>query len=183
MLYRSVEGMHNMIGSSGMDQDSHLAHDSNMYSNDQWSDMSAYNQMAMSGYGGEYYMPPVTHGLPPESIGNHMPPPPVPQPIQHHHAQYSNQLPPPLIIPTQRSQVPWPSLQTNPSQNYSAPPVAIPPQSAPSQRQQPKLPTLTTSQPRKTLTDDDRRRMCQFAEDNPTVKQTEIGQRFGVERR
>ncbi|KAI5248175.1 hypothetical protein E4T43_01647 [Aureobasidium subglaciale] len=35
---------------------------------------------------------------------------------------------------------------------------------------------------RKTLSDEDRRRMCKYAEDNPTAKQTEIGYLFGVER-
>ncbi|CAN9196467.1 unnamed protein product [Alternaria alternata] len=40
----------------------------------------------------------------------------------------------------------------------------------------------TSSTPRKTLTDSDRRRMCQYHEENPTVKQTEIGAMFGVER-
>ncbi|KAJ4395472.1 hypothetical protein N0V85_006541 [Neurospora sp. IMI 360204] len=46
-----------------------------------------------------------------------------------------------------------------------------------------KLPAIqTTSQPRKTLTDEDRRRMCQYAMDHPTAKQTDIGAQFGVER-
>ncbi|KAK5173789.1 uncharacterized protein LTR77_002470 [Saxophila tyrrhenica] len=36
--------------------------------------------------------------------------------------------------------------------------------------------------PRKTLTDSDRKRMCQYAEDHPNSKQTEIGAIFGVER-
>jgi hypothetical protein len=179
--------MHNMIGSTGMDQDSHLAHD-NTYSNDHWVELNPYNQMAISGYGGDYYIPPVTHGLPSESIGsNHMGPPPMPQQVQHHpqHNHYGNQLPPPLIIPTQTApQVAWPSLQTNPRQTYPAPPVAIPPQSAtPLKQHQPKLPSITTSTPRKTLTMDDRRRMCQYAEEHPNVKQTEIGLKFGVERR
>ncbi|VDB89128.1 Bgt-5103 [Blumeria graminis f. sp. tritici] len=40
----------------------------------------------------------------------------------------------------------------------------------------------STSSPRKTLTHNDRRRMCQYHEENPTVKQTEIGAKFGVER-
>ncbi|KAM0719892.1 hypothetical protein Q7P37_004027 [Cladosporium fusiforme] len=43
--------------------------------------------------------------------------------------------------------------------------------------------TRSASTPRKTLTDLDRKAMCQYAEDNPTAKQTEIGARFGVERR
>ncbi|KXL49797.1 hypothetical protein M433DRAFT_74713 [Acidomyces richmondensis BFW] len=38
------------------------------------------------------------------------------------------------------------------------------------------------STPRKTLTDQDRRRMCQYAEEHPNSKQTEIGAIFGVER-
>ncbi|KAI6787759.1 hypothetical protein KC361_g9397 [Hortaea werneckii] len=36
--------------------------------------------------------------------------------------------------------------------------------------------------PRKTLTNNDRKRMCQYAEDHPNAKQTEIGDAFGVER-
>jgi hypothetical protein len=36
-------------------------------------------------------------------------------------------------------------------------------------------PTQSTSSPRRTLTDADRRRMCIFHEENPNVKQTEIG--------
>ncbi|KAG0128244.1 hypothetical protein HOY82DRAFT_38709 [Tuber indicum] len=42
--------------------------------------------------------------------------------------------------------------------------------------------TQSTSSPRRTLTDADRRRMCIFHEENPNVKQTEIGAMFGVER-
>lgn len=173
--------MHNtMIGSTGIDQDNHLAHD-NSYSNEQWVDMNAYTHMAMTTYGGDYYMPPATHGLPSESLG--MAPPPVPHSMHNNHAHnsFASHLPH-LIIPTQQpSQVPWPSLRTNPSQSYSAPPVPIPPASVP-MRQPPKLPTINTSQPRKTLTDEDRRNMCLFHEDNPHAKQTEIGQKFGVER-
>jgi hypothetical protein len=190
---RCADGMHDMIGSTGLDQDSQVAQDGT-YANSHWMDMNSYNTMAMSGYGGEYYIPPVTHGLPSESIGGHMPPPPMPHQMQHQQQQqqqqqqqhYSNQLPPPLIIPTQsRPAVSWPSLQTNPGQSHSAPPVAIPPRSSqpPSLKHQPKLPSLTTSQPRRTLSTEDKRRMCQYAEENPTLKQTEIGAKFGVERR
>ncbi|KAI5304018.1 hypothetical protein KEM56_006951 [Ascosphaera pollenicola] len=39
-----------------------------------------------------------------------------------------------------------------------------------------------TSAPRRTLTNDDRRRMCQYHIDHPRVKQAEIGKMFGVER-
>ncbi|KAJ9637236.1 hypothetical protein H2199_007522 [Coniosporium tulheliwenetii] len=40
----------------------------------------------------------------------------------------------------------------------------------------------TSSTPRKTLTDADRRRMCLYHEEHPSTKQTEIGAMFGVER-
>lgn len=35
--------------------------------------------------------------------------------------------------------------------------------------------TRSTTTPRKTLTDNDRKRMCQYAEEHPNAKQTEIG--------
>ena len=41
----------------------------------------------------------------------------------------------------------------------------------------------STPIPRMFLTDNDRKRMCQYAEDHPNAKQTEIGAIFGVERR
>lgn len=45
-------------------------------------------------------------------------------------------------------------------------------------------PTLTrTAPPRRKLTDDDRRLVCLEAENNPTMKQTQIGAKFNVERR
>ncbi|KAI7156004.1 hypothetical protein KC349_g6568 [Hortaea werneckii] len=40
----------------------------------------------------------------------------------------------------------------------------------------------STPIPRMFLTDNDRKRMCQYAEDHPNAKQTEIGAIFGVER-
>lgn len=81
----------------------------------------------------------------------------------------------PLIMP----QMPqWPSMMTSQS-SYSQPifpsapvpitPAIVTPVSATSTT------SRTSSTPRKTLTDQDRRRMCQYHEDHPTVKQTEIG--------
>lgn len=87
----------------------------------------------------------------------------------------------PLIMPQ------WPSQITNPSegtpQSIRLPrplaPVSaiITPHSAPPA---PSAPAPSTA--RKTLTDQDRRKMCQYHEDHPTVKQTEIGgeSRFAV---
>ncbi|KAF2746674.1 hypothetical protein M011DRAFT_76258 [Sporormia fimetaria CBS 119925] len=84
----------------------------------------------------------------------------------------------PLIMPS------WPSLLTSQSSyapsGYPHPAVPITPASA-----TPVSASSThsrTSTPRKTLTDQDRRRMCQYHEDHPNVKQTEIGAMFGVER-
>ncbi|KAK8049302.1 hypothetical protein PG994_011032 [Apiospora phragmitis] len=177
-----------MIGSTGMDQDSLIAQDST-YSNNHWVDVNAYNQMSMPEYNNNFYLAPVTsHGLPSESIGGgHMPPPPMPSqlhqsPIHHQQQlQFPSQHHPQPILQAQK--VNWPSLHTNPGQSYPTPPVAIPAQSTVPIRQTPKqLPSITTSQPRKTLSDDDRRRMCQYAADNPKSKQTEIGAKFGVER-
>ncbi|RMY61482.1 hypothetical protein D0865_00974 [Hortaea werneckii] len=44
------------------------------------------------------------------------------------------------------------------------------------------IPSRSAPIPRKTLTNNDRKRMCQYAEDHPNAKQTEIGAIFGVER-
>ncbi|KAI0099645.1 hypothetical protein GGR51DRAFT_535301 [Nemania sp. FL0031] len=173
--------MHNnMITSTSADQDDQLVHDAS-YSNSPWVGIHSYNQMPMANYQDEYYsMQHMTHGLPTESIGGHLAPSPFTSNLQPNN--YPSQLPPPPppLIPSP-GQVPWPSLQTNPSQSYQSP-VPIPSVIAPP-RQQPKLPTINTSQPRRTLTDQDRRDMCKFADENPGVKQHDIGLRFGVERR
>ncbi|KAK4639046.1 hypothetical protein QC761_702090 [Podospora bellae-mahoneyi] len=180
--------MHNqIIASTGMDQESHLAHDNNTYGNDSWVDMNSYHhhhQTTMPDYGGNYgysSIPPITHGLPSENL-NRMPPPPPPHSMHQQHASHT-QLPM-LMMPHHQPTPTWPSMLTNPN-NYSphsAPPIAIPPITTPLKTT--KLPAIqtTTSQPRKTLTDDDRRAMCQYAKDHPNAKQTDIGQRFGVER-
>jgi hypothetical protein len=173
--------MHNQItASTGMDQQSQLAPDNN-YGNGNWVDMNSFqHQTTMPDYGGGFaYIPPITHGLPSESLSR-MPPPPPPQPM-HQQPQASHTQLPMLMMP----QVTFPSMLTNPNtygSPHSAPPVAIPSIAAPLKAS--KLPAIqTASQPRKTLTDEDRRAMCQYAEDHPTAKQTDIGARFGVERR
>lgn len=173
--------MHNQITSStGMDQESHLSPD-NTYGPESWVDMSSFqHQTTMPDYGGGYgFMPPMSHGLPSESLGR-MPPPPPPQSLHQQPPATHTQLPM-LMMP----QATWPSMLTNPNSYgppHSAPPVPIPSITAPLKTS--KLPAIqTTSQPRKTLTDDDRRAMCRYAEDHPTAKQTDIGARFGVERR
>jgi hypothetical protein len=183
--------MHNsIISTSGMDQDSHLARDNSFEGNEGWVDMNSYNQNNMSEYGGFGYMhpPPVTHGMSTEPVRLPLPPPQAissqPQQQQQQQQSHPQTSLPMLIMPNHPT---WPSMLTNPA-SYSAPPVTM--------RSTPTLPTLptlpakpqrvpsqTTSTPRRTLTDEDRRRMCQYHEDNPGMKQSDIGALFGVERR
>lgn len=85
----------------------------------------------------------------------------------------------------------WPSQITNPSE-HSSPPAPIPLHRPilPLSKTTP-VPTLTpapapsklshpTSTSRRTLTDSDRRRMCEYHSENPNVKQTEIGGEIGI---
>lgn len=82
---------------------------------------------------------------------------------------------PTLVMPQ------WPSMLNSQSHAsyqpmYSQPVQPIQPLSL-GQMQTPGSATSSrsTSTPRKTLTDADRKRMCQYADDNPNSKQTEIG--------
>ena len=81
----------------------------------------------------------------------------------------------PLVMPQ------WPSMLSSQSHSnyqpvYPPPVQPIQPISI-GQLQTPVSATSarSTSTPRKTLTDIDRKRMCQYAEDHPNSKQTEIG--------
>lgn len=81
----------------------------------------------------------------------------------------------PLIMPQ------WPSMLSSGSHStyqpmFPQPVQPIQPMSV-GQLQTPVSATSgrSTSTPRKTLTDSDRKRMCQYAEDHPNSKQTEIG--------
>lgn len=81
----------------------------------------------------------------------------------------------PLIMPQ------WPSMLTSQS-TYQPPlfpsaPGPITPASA-TPVSTTSTHSRTSSTPRKTLTDSDRRRMCLYHEENPTVKQTEIGGKY-----
>ncbi|EFQ98035.1 hypothetical protein MGYG_01073 [Nannizzia gypsea CBS 118893] len=108
-------------------------------------------------------------------------------PIMPMEPAYSMSMPQPyttqhLIPLTMSSQ--WPSmLSTQPG--FAPMPVApmpITPIPPPLQHvQAPQMATPPT--PRRTLTDAERRRMCLYHQENPHVKQTEIGAMFGVERR
>lgn len=172
-----------MMAQIGMDHEHHSGHEKfeNSYgSNDGWVDInngynSSQNQSPIYEHGGFGFIQPIQNGLPsdPSFAPQRIPQPP---PVHTTHQQLL-----PLIMPSHPT---WPSMLTNPA-SYSTPPVAIPPASAPPlvKGNTPKLPAIhATPSPRKTLTDSDRRKMCQYHEDNPSVKQTEIGAMFGVER-
>ena len=79
----------------------------------------------------------------------------------------------------------WPSQITNPSENSPSPVVPLHRPILPMSKTAPvpildpspapSKPSQATSTSRRTLTDSDRRRMCEYHNDNPNVKQTEIG--------
>ena len=88
----------------------------------------------------------------------------------------------------------WPSQITNPSETSSPPPVVQLQHRPilPLSKTVPTIPKLTTLSPkekptlsssRRTLTDSDRRKMCEYHNENPNVKQTEIGGESRIEDR
>ncbi|MCJ1478348.1 hypothetical protein MMC13_007026 [Lambiella insularis] len=146
------------------------------YGHNQWSDIHDYHSphgpSPTHEYNGFGYMS-SPHGMSLESSYG--------RPI---HSAYPMHQPQQAILTTQ-----WPSMLTNPSSNAPPPIVPAPPALAPISTfaSLHSLPPLTTPVPattaRRTLTDQDRRRMCMYHEENPSIKQTEIGAMFGVERR
>ncbi|KAF2680343.1 CenpB-DNA-bind-domain-containing protein [Lentithecium fluviatile CBS 122367] len=157
-----------------MDHHEHHHHQDSFEDHSAWAQNNHYDpsqhQSPVQDYNGfNHYAP-----LPMEPIftaGMH--PPHQPQRTAHPQLQ-------PLIMPQ------WPSMLTSQS-TYVPPifpsaPVPITPASATPVSATSTHSGRTSSTPRKTLTDADRRRMCQYHEDHPTVKQTEIGAMFGVER-
>ncbi|KAI9740649.1 MAG: hypothetical protein M1818_004613 [Claussenomyces sp. TS43310] len=160
----------------GMDHEQHHHDYERAMGNDGWVEINDYTSSQhqspiLNAYDGFNYMHPISTSMSVEPAYTRMAPPPAT-------AQSTHQPLLPLIMPSHPT---WPSMLTNPA-GYQAPPVAILPVSA--SLKTTKLPSLHTSSssPRKTLTDADRRRMCQYHEDHPSVKQTEIGAMFGVER-
>ncbi|KAH8595813.1 hypothetical protein B0O99DRAFT_144067 [Bisporella sp. PMI_857] len=176
-----------MMAQIGMDhhQEQHNGHEKyeNFAGNEGWVDINnnysspqthspVYEQQHGGDLGSIGFVQPFQQAMP---TAPHFNSQRMPQPLPAHttHQQLL-----PLIMPSHPT---WPSMLTNPA-SYSTAPVAIPASAPPLVKGSSKAHGVTPS-PRKTLTDNDRRRMCQYHEDNPSVKQTEIGALFGVERR
>ena len=135
---------------------------------------SAHEQSPAHEYASYGFVSTQHHGLPLESTYRRSMPP-----------LYSGPQHPQPLFTAQ-----WPSMLTNPSSQgpptmpVPAPPLApvstfatahpLPPLTTPASVSAPAPPPAPTTQ-RRTLTDQDRRRMCQYHEDHPNVKQTEIG--------
>ncbi|CRG85781.1 hypothetical protein PISL3812_02796 [Talaromyces islandicus] len=158
-----------------MDTDAPSSHESD-YTGSPWVDMGAFEPAA------PHHSPPLPdfHGF---SYGS---PPIVPM-----EPAYSMSVPPPystlqLTMPSH----PWPSMLTTqssfpeaalspaPAPTLSIPqPVPIrPSQSTPTAPTPPSASSVPSAPtPRRTLTDEDRRRMCQYHEENKSAKQTDIG--------
>jgi len=112
-------------------------------------------------YSGFHFVAPQMH-MEPSGFSNSIQQRPVHQQLQ------------PLIMPQ------WPSMLGNQAHSfqplYSQPVQPGPPMSMGSvQTPISAVSSRSGSTPRKTLTDHDRRRMCQYAEEHPNSKQTEIG--------
>ena len=168
-------------GSAGMGQDSSMAQGQG-YGSDTWANMSPYSQSPygnspMNEYSGFAFTP---HGLPSESLGRMPPPPPQPQHHQMIQPAPSHMGHPHLPM----LNTAWPSQLTNPtpSGSYSAPPLSMPPVTTPIAAETPRA-AAPHDKARRTLTTEQKRAMCQYHEDNPGVRQADIGAKFGVERR
>lgn len=142
------------------------------YGSGQWRDMEGYSS------GGDQHNTTPMH----EYTDHHFETPPVmpigpsftvlrpPSYTAHQQLQPLH----PLITMAQ-----WPSILTTQS-GYSPPVQGTAPMVTPISARTAwttVTPVMTTggSTPRRTLTDDDRRRMCEYHESHPNVKQTEIG--------
>ncbi|ODA80045.1 hypothetical protein RJ55_03003 [Drechmeria coniospora] len=169
---------------------------------------SPYANSPMNEYSGFGFMP---HGLPSDSI-QRMPPPGMAPHPSHHQPHQLIQPAPPSIAPHQLPilRTTWPSQLTNPTPTTSAggysavsmpmtpvsggaPPTFVPLSST--------APLATSSNgksgeglkmvkslkiiekiPRKTLSAEQKQAMCQYHDENPGVRQADIGAKFGVER-
>lgn len=151
------------------------------YSSDSWMGLGNYAQtgqthgnQAHNDYQSYDYQTSAPMSMEPSYTMTRPPPYATPQ---------HNQMPPPLVMPQHNV---WPSMlaASTPYQQPILPAVPIQtPLSASSVGSDLTPTSAKTTTSRRKLTDDERRLMCLEAENNPTMKQTQIGAKFNVERR
>ena len=157
----------------------HESHGSS-YNNESWMGLGGYSQHGHHGSQGhnEYPGYEFTSSAPIPLEPTYMMTRPPPYAAPQH-----GQMPPPLVMPQQHM---WPSMLAN-SNSYAQPilpAVSVQtPLSATSMGSDMTPTSAKTTTSRRKLTDDERRLMCLEAENNPTMKQTQIGAKFNVERR
>lgn len=92
---------------------------------------------------------------------------------------YGMSIPPPYAsLPLPMPSHSWPSMLTtqSPFHENGLPPVPAPTSVSPSAPAPPgRKASTSSSTPRRTLTDEDRRQMCLYHEENKSAKQTDIG--------
>lgn len=147
------------------------------YSNEPWIGLGNYSQPSQqiqNDYPSYDYQASVSMSMESSYAMNRPPPYATPQ-----HAQ----MPPPLVMPQHNV---WPSMLAT-STAYQQPILpAVPvhtPLSATSVGSDLTPTSAKTATSRRKLTDEERRLMCLEAENNPSMKQTQIGAKFNVERR
>lgn len=151
----------------------HESHSSS-YGNDSWMGLGGYTQQASThgsqGHGDYHgYDYATTMPMPMEPSYTMTRPPPYAPPTH-------NQMPPPLVMPSQQHV--WPSMLAT-SGSYQTPilpalPIQTPVSATSVGSDMTPISAKSTTSRRK-LTDDERRLMCLEAENNPTMKQTQIG--------
>ena len=149
-----------------MSPDQHEPHGPG-YGSESWMAMGAYSQA-----GSQSTMTPV-HEFPGFDFQRSAVPlePSFPMPRPPPYAASHPQMPPPLIMPHNAV---WPSmLATQATPILPAAPVQTPVSASTASDVTPTSATKPSS--RRKLTDDERRQMCLEAEQNPNMKQTQIG--------
>lgn len=152
-------------------------HHASGYNNDSWTGLGGYAGGVHQGQGNDYqydYASSAPMPMEPNYSINRRP----------SYAPPTHQMPPPLVMPVHGHGI-WPSMLANSSYQQSILPSANvqTPISATSITSDMTPTSAKTSTSRRKLTDEERRLMCLEAENNPSMKQTQIGAKFNVERR
>ncbi|RAK99041.1 uncharacterized protein BO80DRAFT_143604 [Aspergillus ibericus CBS 121593] len=178
-----------------MDTESHHAQDHDIAPTS-WLDMGGFSPSEQSptmdyqafGYS-VIPLDPSTYGvdLPPPyaTLPIAMPPPPSSWPSMiSHHGPFPDPVVPPMpILQAPPVIAPAPIIPAPPRKSSTSKPSTNKSSTGKSSSGKPSTGKPNgNSTPRRTLTDEDRRQMCLYHEENKTAKQTDIGALFGVER-